>query len=71
MSTKRKTEYLTKRIVKRQAKKAVYRASVNAMEVAGFVIRVEDGWVVKEYKDGTIEQIKKLNESPNQEVVLD
>jgi len=71
MSKKEEVTYLTKRIVKRQAKKAIDEASENAMEVAGYVIRVEDDWVVKEYKDGSIEQIEKLEFNSDQEATLD
>lgn len=56
-----KTAYLTTRILLREAKKAVKAASEDAMERMGYIVKAEDGWVVKEYKDGTIERIKQIN----------
>lgn len=71
MSKKQEITYLTKRLLKRQASKAVVEAAENAMEVAGYVIRVEDEWVVKEYKDGTIERLEKLDPALDQGVSRD
>jgi|GEM_PF-1298877 len=52
--------YLGKRELKRAASKGVREASKQAMEVAGFVVTVVDGWLVRKYKDGRIEQLEKL-----------
>lgn len=37
-------------------------AAERAMEVMGYVVTVKDGWVIKEYKDGWVEKIEKLEE---------
>ena len=52
--------------------KAVKSASLKAMRVAGHVVRVKDGWVVREHQDGSIERISRLGPKVKpQEVVLD
>jgi|GEM_PF-2970950 len=52
--------YLTKRLVIRQATAAVKRAANRAMQTAGYVIKVKDGYIVRENADGTYKQIKKI-----------
>jgi ribosomal protein S19E (S16A) len=66
------TAYLTKRDVIRVASAAVKRASVKAMQTAGYVIKAENGWVVRENEDGSIDRIKEIKgaSSPNK-LVLD
>jgi hypothetical protein len=44
------------------ALEAVRRAYRNTMRVAGFVIKVQNGHLVKAYRDGKSEIIKKLPE---------
>jgi len=52
--------YLTKRMVVATGKAAGRRAAKNAMEVMGYVVVSEDGWVVKKIKDGRVEKLSKL-----------
>ncbi|WP_028787327.1 hypothetical protein [Terrimonas ferruginea] len=52
--------YLTKRMVVATAKAAGRRAAKNAMEVMGYVVVSEGGWVVKKFKDGRVEKLSKL-----------
>jgi len=52
--------YLTKRMVVATAKAAGRRAAKNGMEVMGYVVVSEDGWVVKKIKDGRVEKLSKL-----------
>lgn len=52
--------YLTKKILVGKAKRAGRAAAKNAMDVMGYVVTVRDGWVVREHRDGSIEQIEKL-----------
>ncbi|MFT3949197.1 MAG: hypothetical protein QM763_19695 [Agriterribacter sp.] len=51
---------LTKRTIVRQARAAGRRAALRAMHVMGFVVTIEDGWVIKKFKDGQIERISKI-----------
>ncbi|MCF2506850.1 hypothetical protein L0663_25900 [Dyadobacter sp. CY107] len=37
----------------------------NAMEVMGYVVTAEQGWIVKKYKDGTVERMEKIGSSKN------
>ncbi len=70
--TKAKKEYITKRLVERQSKKAFTTASNEAMEANGYVIIVKDGYVVKESSDGSIEILEELdNDISEMKLVLD
>lgn len=55
--------YLTKRMVLRAARRGIKAASQETMKVMGYNVLVMDGWVVKKYLDGTIEQIEKVVDS--------
>ncbi|MBT3383913.1 MAG: hypothetical protein HN778_21085 [Prolixibacteraceae bacterium] len=71
-NAKKNTAYLTKRTLVRKSKKAIQEASEKAMETIGYIIVARDGWIVKEYQDGTIEQIEELETANgNQELILD
>lgn len=53
-------EYLTTRRLRTWSNQALDQASKEAMEIAGYVIRAKDGWIVKENADGSIEKIKPV-----------
>ncbi len=57
---KSQTAYLTKRDIVRVATAAVIKASEQAMETVGYVIKAENGWLVRENKDGSIDRIKEI-----------
>jgi hypothetical protein len=63
--------YLTERVLKSVARKAFREAHESAMETAGSVVMVKDGWLVRSYKDGTVEKLKKLPKLPARELTLD
>lgn len=68
----KETAYITKRILWQSSLRAVMLASKKAMRIAGYVVKVQNEWVVREYKDGTIQKILKLSpEVKPQEIVLD
>ena len=52
--------YLTKRILVAKAKTAGKKAADAAMHKMGFVVTVQDNWVVKKYADGQIERISSI-----------
>lgn len=52
--------YLDKRTLIGKARSAGKIAARNAMDLMGYVVTVKDGWVVREYSNGSIEQIEKL-----------
>ncbi len=52
--------YLTKRMLVSKARSAGKIAAKNAMQIMGYVVTVKDGWIVKQYENGTIEQIEQL-----------
>uniref|UniRef100_UPI0040484D93 hypothetical protein n=1 Tax=Roseivirga sp. TaxID=1964215 RepID=UPI0040484D93 len=69
---KKETKYLTKEILLRKSKQAITKAADDAMEMVGYVIKAESGWVVKEYQDGRKERIKAIETvvRPN-DIILD
>jgi len=52
--------YLTKRILVSVAKKGVREAAKETMEIMGYNLIVKDGWVVKKYADGSIENVAPI-----------
>jgi len=69
--TPRNTVYISKRILVSCTTKAINEAAENAMKIAGYLIRVEKEWLVKDHFDGTIERIKKLKSGSDIPVTLD
>jgi hypothetical protein len=65
VSTKQKTglkqtAYLSKRILQQASRKAFQSASVRAMKTMGYLIKAENGWLIRENADGSVEKISKL-----------
>ncbi|MDD5363526.1 MAG: hypothetical protein PHN88_15495 [Ignavibacteria bacterium] len=54
------TPYLTTRILESALKKAARNLTERAMLVRGYIVTTEKNWVVKKYKDGRVERIKKI-----------
>ncbi|MFL0684187.1 MAG: hypothetical protein ACJLTB_13350 [Algoriphagus aquaeductus] len=66
------TAYLTKRDLVRVASAAVKKASDASMEIAGYVVKAENGWIVRENSDGSVIQLEKLKDySKSRKLVLD
>lgn len=62
--------YLTKRIVASAAKNGAQKAARRAMNIMGHVVVAHDGWVVKQFADGSIQRLEAIPNS-NTQVVLD
>lgn len=63
---------LTKRVVVRAGGNAVRKASARAMELEGFIVKADNGWVVRHYADGRIERLKRISTvKPTSKIVLD
>jgi len=56
----KQTAYLTKRILQQASRAAFQRASVRAMKTMGYLIKAENGWLIRENADGSVEKISKL-----------
>jgi hypothetical protein len=54
--------YLTKRNTVIKARAAGKKAAKKAMHIMGYVVTTHEGWVVKQFADGTIERITKIEE---------
>lgn len=64
--------YLTKRTLTRATGKATRKISSQAMNLKGYIIQAEDGWVVKIDKAGNREQLSRINgDDTNKQVALD
>lgn len=59
-SIKHTTPYLTKRRLASAARNGIRRAAAETMQVMGYTIIAENGWVVKKYADGHIEKISPI-----------
>jgi len=53
--------YLTKRLLVSAAKRAGRIAAKETMEIMGYNVIAQNGWVVKKYADGTIEKIEPID----------
>ena len=54
------TAYLTTRTLERALSKATRHLTEEEMELMGYVVTMEDNWVVKKYKDGKVERITEI-----------
>ncbi len=64
--------YLTKRALIRAVTKGTKNEELDAMNLLGYTVKEEDGWVVKLYASGEKERISKIVVSKSSaEVVLD
>ena len=71
-SKKPKTAYLTKRILVSVARAAIRKASDSAMDIMGYVVKAENGWVIRVDKDGTRKRLTKISQGKKpSEIVLD
>ena len=57
---KRGYAYLTTERFVSEAQKAGKKAAAQSMEAMGYIMVSQDGWVVKQFKDGTIEKVEEL-----------
>ncbi len=65
-------EYVSKRLVARGSKRAFKSAATKAMKENGYVVVARDGWVIKEFSNGTVERLHQLVEADaNIKLLLD
>lgn len=69
-NTKTTKASITKRVVLRAAGKGIRAASDQAMKTAGYVVKVEDGWVIEVDSKGQSKRVKKLGNTST-DLVLD
>lgn len=60
--------YLTKEVLNRAVRKGVRQASKEAMATAGSVVSTDGEWLVRNYADGRVEPLKKLNRAPTPQI---
>jgi hypothetical protein len=63
--------YVTKRILKSAVGAAVRKASNHAMHSMGYVVKAENGWVIREDSNGKKSRLAKINRAHQGNVVLD
>ena len=54
------TAYLTTRALERALSKATRNLTEKAMDIQGYVVTIHNKWVVKKYKDGRVERMKRI-----------
>jgi len=52
--------YLTSQLIRRLVPAAYKKASIEAMATMGYVVKVQDDWIVREFADGTKEKLVQL-----------
>jgi hypothetical protein len=67
----KKSPYLTKRILVTAAKSGVRRAAKETMEIMGYNIIAQDGWIVKKHANGVIERVSPLEPDNNNDIKFD
>ncbi len=58
--------YLTKRILISASKQGFKKAAEETMQIMGYNVIAKDGWVVKIFPDGSIENISQLETENSQ-----
>lgn len=67
-----KQPYLTKRRLVSAARSGIRKAAAETMEVMGYVIIAENGWLVKRHLDGRTERISPIERAnSNESLALD
>jgi hypothetical protein len=65
------TPYVTKRVIVSSSKLAVQKAVAKAIKTAGYLIKAQDGWVVREEPNGELHRILKYKSSKHYPFALD
>ena len=52
--------YISTRLIKKSSKIAFEEGAKKAMEAVGYVLVAENGWLVKKFSNGSVQQIKQL-----------
>lgn len=60
---KKKLPYLTTRRLVSAARKGIRKAAKETMELCGYNLIIEKGWLVKKYPDGQIERVSQIPKS--------
>ena len=63
--------YLTKRILVSSARRAGLKASKEAMQIMGYIVVAQDGWIIKKFADGRIEKLEAIEPAENVEIAFD
>lgn len=67
-----KKKYITKRLVAQASKSVFKKDASKALIDNGYVVIAKDGWIVKEYIDGVIEKIRRIEDSDAEDdLILD
>lgn len=68
--SKKSITYITTRLVRSKSAQAFKEGAEQAMDAVGYIVVVEDGWVVRKFKNGNTERIKPIN-SADSDLVLE
>lgn len=59
--SKKSVKYITTRLVRSKSSQAFKEGADLAMDTVGYLVVIEEGWVVRKNKDGSTERIKPIN----------
>lgn len=67
----KKSNYVTKRIIKSAIGSSIKKASAETKQSMGYVIKAENGWVIREELNGTQRRISKIKKAHQSTIALD
>lgn len=70
-SGRKKSYYVTKRIMKSAMGSAIKKASAETKQSMGYTIKAENGWVIREELNGTQTRISKIEKAHQSNIALD
>ncbi len=63
--------YLTKRKLASAARRGIRKAAADTLTAIGYNVIVQNGWVVRKGKDGSITNLKRLARQKQSKIILD
>ena len=63
--------YLTKRKLTSAARRGIRKAAEDTLNAIGYNVVVQNGWVVRKGKDGSITNLKRLARQKHSKIILD
>lgn len=67
----KKSNYVTKRIMKSAMGSAIKKASAETKQSMGYIIKAENGWVIREELNGSKQRISKIEKAHQPSIALD
>lgn len=68
---KNRIKHIDARMVSSKSRKAFREGALRAMQLNGYVVVAENGWIIKKYKNGSIERIRQIEQAAFRVLKLD